>query len=57
MKVDAYGGWLNAEAWRDFFRDMQKAGYLAKEDMEEKDVKTVAISKISGKLVSNTTPV
>lgn len=57
MRVDAYWWWLNADAWKSFFRDAQKAWYISKEDMPENDVKMVAISKLSWKLASNTTPV
>ncbi len=57
MNVEAYWWWLNADAWKTFFGTMQKAGYIKKEDMEEKDIKTVAISKLSWKLATNTTPV
>lgn len=56
LKATAYGGWLNAPAWRGFFTELKNRGRIANEDMPQSEVKKVTISRITWKLAWTDTP-
>lgn len=56
LNKDAYGGWLNSKIRKEFFKSMLTKWYIKDEDMEEKEVKEVYVSKLSWKIPSDETP-
>lgn len=56
LRRDAYGGWINNLAWRNFIKKLQTSNLISNQLPEQKEVKSVTISKISGKLVNNESP-
>jgi len=56
MYQNAYGGFLNADAMREFRSTLLANNYVSNQWMSAVDVAEVAISKISGKLASDSTP-
>lgn len=56
MNANAYGGWVNGKTFRQFFSQMLKQGLIQSENVSPIEVKDVAISKLSGKLVTDSTP-
>ncbi len=56
LRRDAYGGWINNLAWRNFIKKLQGNNLISNQLPEQKEVKSVTISKISGKLVNADSP-
>jgi penicillin-binding protein 1A len=56
LKETAYGWWLNAPVWRSFSNKLVKNKYISNDSMDDADIKKIALSRLSGKLASNTTP-
>ncbi|MCK9467474.1 MAG: penicillin-binding protein [Candidatus Absconditabacterales bacterium] len=56
MYHNAYGGFLNAEAMREFWSTLLANNYISNQGMSATEIAEVAISKISGKLATDSTP-
>ena len=56
MYQNAYGWFLNADAMREFWSTLLANNYVSNQWMSAVEVAEVAISKISGKLASDSTP-
>ena len=56
MNVNAYGGWVNGRTFRQFFSQLLKEDLIQSENVSPIEVKDVAISKVSGRLVTENTP-
>lgn len=56
LRRDAYGGWLNSPTWKSFVKKLLANQLITNEKPQEVDVKSVSISKISGKLANFDTP-
>ncbi|MBP6909988.1 hypothetical protein KBC03_00055 [Patescibacteria group bacterium] len=56
MNVNAYGGRVNGKTFRQFFSNLLKQGLIQTENVSPIEVKDVAVSKITGKLATETTP-
>ncbi len=56
MNVNAYGGWVNGKTFRQFFTQLRRDDLIQSENVSPIEVKDVTISKISGKLASDSTP-
>lgn len=56
MYKHAYGGFLNADAMTEFWRNLVKNNYVENTDMPKVETTKVSISKLSGKLASENTP-
>jgi penicillin-binding protein 1A len=56
MRSDAFWWWINSTAWRNFVKRLQTNGLIVNQLPEQKDVASVSISKISGKLATEETP-
>lgn len=56
MNRNAYGGTIHEKSIRHFFSELLKNQYITNETMPIKNISTVNISRISGKLASDTTP-
>lgn len=56
MNVNAYGGWVNGRIFRQFFSQLLRDDLIQSENVSPIEVKDVAISKVSGRLVTENTP-
>lgn len=56
MNVNAYGGWVNGKIFRQFFTQLLREDLIQSENVSPIEVKDVAISRVSGKLVTENTP-
>ncbi len=56
LRKDAYGGWINSPARKSFVKKLQAAQLITNEKLQEAEVKSVSISKVSGKLANFDTP-
>ena len=56
MSEAAYGGWVNAKTWKQFFASAKKLGDLTDKDITPVEVEKISISKLSGKMVTSQTP-
>ena len=56
MNSNAYGGWINNTAWRNFVTKLQQAWHITNQLPEQRDVSSVSISRVSGKLATDETP-
>ena len=56
LQKNAYGGRLNAPIWKTFLNKLLDRKEIANSVLEEKDVKSVSISKLTGQLSTNATP-
>ncbi|HPC34152.1 MAG TPA: transglycosylase domain-containing protein [Candidatus Absconditabacterales bacterium] len=56
MYHNAYGGFLNAEAMREFWSTLLANNYISNQGMSATEIAEVSISKISGKLATDSTP-
>lgn len=56
MNVNAYGGWVNGRTFRQFFSQLLREDLIQSENVSPIEVKDVAISKVSGKIVTENTP-
>lgn len=56
LHADAYWGWLNSDTSKIFLKKLKEQWLLSLEEMEEKEVKKVTISKLSWKLATADTP-
>lgn len=56
MNVNAYGGWVNGKTFRQFFTQLLRDDLIQSENVSPIEVKDVTISKLSGKLATESTP-
>lgn len=56
MRSDAFGWWLNSPTRKSFLNKLKNQQYIINESMEEREVKQISISKLSGKLSGANTP-
>jgi hypothetical protein len=56
MKRNAYGANLNSPVWKKFVDLLKQNGYLKNEKMEPRGIKSIAVSKLSGKIPTVETP-
>lgn len=56
MAEAAYGWWVNAKTWKQFFASAKKIWDLTDKDITPIEVEKISISKLSGKSPSNKTP-
>ena len=56
MNINAYWWWVNGKTFRQFFAGLLKDKKIQTEDVSQVEVKSVSISKISGKLAWDNTP-
>ncbi len=56
LRADAYGGWISSPTWKTFITKLKEKGLIQNETASEREVKSVTISKVSGKLASFDTP-
>lgn len=56
MNVNAYGGWVNGKTFRQFFTNLLKQNLIQSENVSPIEVKDVTVSKITGKLATESTP-
>lgn len=56
MNVNAYGGWVNGKTFRQFFTQLLKNNLIQSENVSPIEVKDLTISKLSGKLATDSTP-
>jgi hypothetical protein len=56
LREDAFGGRVNSPIWKSFVTKLQKQAYIQDQTASETEVKSVNISKLSGKLINANTP-
>lgn len=56
LRKDAFGWWVNSPIWKSFATKLKNQSYIQDEVVPEREVKSVSISKLSGKLSSFETP-
>lgn len=56
LRKDAYGGWINSPIWKSFTKKLEDNWLIQNQTIQEREVKSVSISKLSGKLAWYETP-
>jgi len=56
LRNDAFGWWVNSPIWKSFVGKLEQQSYIQDETVPQNGVKSVSVSKITGKLSSFETP-
>ena len=56
LSANGFGGWLNSPIWKSFIKKLEQNGQIQDQMMPQMEVKSVSVSKVSGKLSSFETP-